>query len=127
VRLFWLLPKAAPALLRHIAAYVDLAGMDLAATCRGIAAEAVASAILGICALFTLLMGCLAVVALTWDTPYRVAAIAWMGGGFLLLAIVAAVYRSRVIRAKSPFLASVRREWQEDRVILERILSSDQD
>jgi uncharacterized membrane protein YqjE len=127
VRLFWSLPKAAPALLRHIAAYVDLASLDLAATCRDIAAEAVASAILAICALFALLMGCLAVVALTWDTPYRVAAIAWMGGGFLLLAIAAAVYRSRVIRAKSPFLASVRREWQEDRVILERILSSDQD
>jgi uncharacterized membrane protein YqjE len=124
--MLWLLPKAAPALLRHIAAYVDLASLDLAATCREIAAEFVASAVLAICALFALLMGCLIVVALTWDTPYRVAAIACMGGGFLLLAVLAAVYRASMVRAKSPLLASVRREWQEDRVILERILS-DQD
>ena len=50
-----------------------------------------------------------------------------MGGGFLLLAIFAAIYRSSIVRAKSPLLDSVRREWQEDRVILERILSNDQD
>ena len=127
MRLLWSLPKAAPALLRHIAAYVDLASLDLAKTCRELAAEFIASTVLAVCALFALLMGCLAVVALTWDTPYRVAAIAWMGGGFLLLAIVAAVYRSSIVRAKSPFLDSVHREWQEDRVILERILSDNQD
>jgi uncharacterized membrane protein YqjE len=123
--MLWLLPKAAPALLRHIAAYVDLASLDLAATCREFAAEFVASAVLAICGLFAVLMGCLIVVALTWDTTYRVAAIAWMGGGFLLLAVVAAVYRSSIVRAKSPLLASVRREWQDDRVILERILADE--
>ena len=125
--MLWSLPKAAPALLRHIAAYADLASLDLARTCRELAAEFIASAVLAICALFAVLMGCLGVVALTWDTPYRVTAIAWMGGGFLLLAILAAVYRSRIVREKSPFLDSVHREWQEDRVILERILSNDQD
>jgi len=56
-----------------------------------------------------------------------VSAIAWMGGGFLALAIGAAAYRANAVRAKSQLLASVRREWQEDRVILERILSPDQD
>jgi uncharacterized membrane protein YqjE len=127
VRLFWSLPKAAPALLRHLAAYVDLASLDLARTQREIAAELLASAVVGICALFAVLMGCLAVVAYTWDTPYRLSAIAWMGGGFVLAAVVAAVYRSRAAQARSQFLASVRREWQEDRVLLERILSSNQD
>jgi uncharacterized membrane protein YqjE len=127
VRLLWSLPKAAPALLRHLAAYADLASLDLARTCREIAAEFIASAVLAIAALFALLMGCVAVVACTWDTPYRVSAIAWMGGGFLLVAVVAAVYRSSVVRARSQFLASVRRQWQEDRVLLERILSSDED
>jgi len=77
--------------------------------------------------MFALLMGCLAVVAYTWDTPYRMSAIAWLGGGFVLAAVVAAVYRSRAARTRSEFLASVRREWQQDRVLLERILSSDQD
>jgi uncharacterized membrane protein YqjE len=127
VRLLWSLPKAAPALLRHLAAYVDLASLDLARSQREIAAELMASAVVAICTLFAVLMGCLAVVAYTWDTPYRVSAIAWMGGGFVLAAVVAAIFRSRAAQGRSQFLATVRREWQEDRVLLERILSSDQD
>jgi uncharacterized membrane protein YqjE len=127
VRLLWLLPKAAPALLRHLAAYVDLVGLDLARAHREITAQILASAILVLCGLFAVFMGCLAVVAYTWDTPHRVSAIAWMGGGFLGVAIAAAVYRANIARSQSPLLASVRREWQEDRVLLERILTSDQD
>jgi uncharacterized membrane protein YqjE len=127
VRLLWLLPKAAPALLRHLAAYADLASLDLARARREIAAEFLGAAVAAISTLFALFMGCLAVVACTWDTPHRVSAIAWMGGGFLALAIAAAAYRANAVRAKSQLLASVRREWQEDRVLLERILSSDQD
>jgi len=127
VRLLWTLPKAAPALLRHAAAYADLASLDFATVRREIAAEFLASAIAAICGLFAVFMGCLAVVAYTWDTPHRVSAIAWMGGGFLAIAIVAAAYRANTVRGKSQFLASVRRQWQEDRVLLERLLSSDQD
>ena len=127
MRLLWLLPKAAPALLRHLAAYVDLASLDLARTRREIAAEFLATAVAAVCGLFAVLLGCLAVVAYTWDTPHRVAAIVWMGGGFLAVAITAAVYRANAVRAKSQFLGSLRRAWEEDRVLLERILSSDQD
>jgi len=127
VRLLWSLPKAAPALLRHLAAYVDLASLDLARTRREISAEFLATAVAAVCGLFAVLLGCLAVVAYTWDTPHRVTAIVWMGGGFLAVAIAAAVYRANAVRAKSEFLGSVRRAWEEDRVLLERILSSDQD
>jgi uncharacterized membrane protein YqjE len=127
VRLLWLLPKAAPALLRHLAAYVDLASLDLARARREIAAEFLATAVAAVCGLFAVLLGCLAVVAYTWDTPHRVTAIVWMGGGFLAVAIAAAVYRANAVRAKSQFLGSLRRAWEEDRVLLERILSSDQD
>lgn len=127
MRLLWSLPKAAPALLRHLAAYVDLASLDLARAHREIAAELLATAVLIICGLFAAFMGCLAVVAYTWNTPHRMTAIAWLSGGFLAVAIAAAVYRSRVVRARSSLLACVRREWQEDRELIERILSSDQD
>jgi uncharacterized membrane protein YqjE len=127
MRLLWSLPKAAPALLRHLAAYVDLAGLDLAKAQGEIAAQLLAGAVIAICALFAVFMGCLLVVAYTWDTPHRVAAIAWMGGGFLFVAAVAAAYRAKAARAQSLLFASVRREWQQDRVLLERILSSDQE
>jgi uncharacterized membrane protein YqjE len=121
------LPKAAPALLRHMGAYVELAGLDLARTHREVSAQLLACAVAAICLLFAVLLACLGVVAYTWDTPYRVAAIAWMSGGFLVVAIGAAIYWSSVARSRSPLLSDVRREWQEDRVILERILSSDED
>jgi uncharacterized membrane protein YqjE len=45
---------------------------------------------------------------------------------FLVGAAVAVLYRSRVVSAQAPPLGTVRKEWAEDRVILEKILS-DQD
>jgi uncharacterized membrane protein YqjE len=127
VRGLWSLPKAAPALMRHIGGYVELIALDLARAQREITAQVVVLAIAAICALFALFMACLAVVAYTWDTSYRVPAIAWMGGGFLVIAIVAIIYRSSLARARSPMLSDAQREWQEDRVILEQILSADED
>jgi len=127
VRLLWLLPKAAPALLRHMVGYVDLASLDLARAHREISAQAVASVIILICGFFALFMGCLAVVAYTWDTPHRVSAIVWMGGGFLLLAVVAAIRRANLVRTRSPFLGSVRQAWHEDRELLERLMSQEED
>jgi uncharacterized membrane protein YqjE len=127
MRLLWSLPKAAPALLRHIVGYAELAGQDLEQTQRDLGARLLAAAILGACVFFVIFSGCLLIVALTWDTPYRISAIAWMGGAFLLAAVLAGIYRSNLINGQAPFLATVRREWNEDHAILDRILSSDED
>ena len=126
MRLLWSLPKAAPAILRHFIGYAELAGQDLERTQLDFKARLLAAVILGVCVFFAILSACFAVLALTWDTPYRVIAIAWMGGVFVLGAVIAALYRSRIIGSQAPFLGTVRKEWAEDRVILERILS-DQD
>ncbi len=112
--------------MRHVGAYIELAELDLARAQRELTAQLVAIGVVAICALFAVILACLGVVAYTWDTPYRVAAIAWMGGGFLVLAIAAGIYLVRLARARSPLLADVRREWQEDRVILERILADEE-
>ena len=127
MRLLWSLPKAAPALLRHVLAYVELAVQDLDQLQRDFGARLLAAVIVGICVFFLLLTVCLLVVALTWDTPHRVAAIIWMGVVFLTVAVVAVGYRFRVLSSQAPFLATVRREWSEDRVILDRILSPDEE
>jgi len=126
VRALWSLPKAAPALLRHLAAYVELVALDIARAQREITAQLISVVIMGICTLLALLFACIGVIAYTWDTPYRIASIAWMSGGFLVIAIVAATMSASRAKARSPFLADVHREWQEDRVLLERILSSDE-
>ena len=125
MRVLWMLPKAAPALMRHIAGYVELAALDLAQSRRDLAANLLASVIAGVAVFFTLLLACAGVVAATWDTPHRVAAIVWMAAVFLAIAVFALIHRSRAARRQAPFLATVRREWQEDAVILERILSDE--
>ena len=127
MRLLWSLPKAAPALLRHILGYVELAVQDLDQLQRDFGARLLAAVIVGICVFFLLLTGCLLVVALTWDTPHRVAAIVWMGVAFLVIAVIAVGYHFQVLTAQPPFLATVRREWKEDRVILDHILSPDEE
>lgn len=112
--------------MRHIGAYVELVGLDLARAQREITAQLVATVILAICILFALFLVCMGVIAYTWNTPYRVAAIAWMAGGFIVVAIGCLIYRARIARARTPLFTDVHREWQEDKVILERILSSDE-
>jgi uncharacterized membrane protein YqjE len=125
MRVLWSLPKAAPALLRHLGAYVELVTLDLERAKRDAVTGIIASVVVLVCLLFAILMGCAAVIAVTWDTPHRLAAIAWMGGGFLALAIIAMIYRSKSAAGEAPFLDTVRREWKEDSVILERILADE--
>jgi uncharacterized membrane protein YqjE len=126
VRALWSLPKAAPALLRHLAAYAELVALDIARAQREITTQLIIVAVMAVCVLLAMLFACVGIIAYTWDTPYRVMTIAWMSGGFLLIAVIAGVLRARQARAHSPFLSDVHREWQEDRVLLERILSSDE-
>jgi uncharacterized membrane protein YqjE len=126
MRVLWMLPKAAPVLMRHITAYLELAALDLAQWRREFTASLLAMVIAGVAVFFTVLLICAAVIAASWDTPHRVAAIVWMAAFFLLVAIVALIYRSKSAKQQAPFLASVRREWQQDVVILERILSDEE-
>jgi uncharacterized membrane protein YqjE len=123
MRVLWLLPKAAPALLRHIGAYLELLALDLEQSKRDLTMNILASVVAGVCVFFALLMGCVVIVALTWDTPYRVPAVAWTGGAFLAVAVLALIYRSKVMKDQQAFLTLVKREWQEDVVVLESILA----
>lgn len=127
MRALWSLPKAAPALLRHLAAYAELAALDIARAQKEISSMFVTTAIAAVCFLFCLLLGCLAVIAHFWDTVYRVAAIGWLAGGFLLVAVIMLFFRASLARARTPFLSDLQREWHEDRVILERLLSADEE
>jgi uncharacterized membrane protein YqjE len=123
MRVLWLLPKAAPALLRHFHAYIELVALELEQSRRDMTVNILAAVVAGVCVFFAVLMSCVIIVALTWDTPYRVPAVAWTGGAFLAVAVLALLYRSKVMKDQQPFLAAVKREWQEDVVVLESILA----
>ena len=123
----WSLPQAAPILLRHLNAYASLAAQDLARSRENFGARlgAVVLAVIGI--FFALLMICVAIVAATWDTSYRMIAIYALIGVFVLIAVLAGNYAAKMRRARPPMFASVQREWAIDRLILERIVSGHDD
>ena len=127
MRALWSLPKAAPALLRHLGAYAELAALDFARAQREISSIFVAVAIAAVCALFFLALVCLGVIAYFWDTPYRIMAICSLAAVFLIVTVIMVVYSRQLSRARSPLLSDLRREWQEDKVILEHALSSDEE
>jgi len=83
MRVLWLLPKAAPALLRHIGAYVELVAFDLEQSRRDFTATFSSRWWPACVCSSRCSWGALVIIALTWDTPYRVAAVAWTGGGVL--------------------------------------------
>ena len=123
MRALWSLPKAAPALLRHIVAYVELVGLDLARAQQEIAKSLIVAVVAGLCVLLALLFGCIGLIAYYWDTPYRVTVILSMGGAFALGAVILFVYRASLARSRSVFLGDVTQQWHEDRVLLEHLLS----
>jgi uncharacterized membrane protein YqjE len=125
LRALWSLPKAAPALLRHLAAYAELIALDCSRAQRELGSVFIAATVAAVCGLFCLLLACLALVAYYWDTPYRVVVIGSLSGGFLVLAVIMLVYAKRLVGARTPFLSDLQREWQQDKVILEHALSSD--
>lgn len=120
---WWSLPQAAPILLRHFSAYAELAERDIAVAQRQFSTRLIATAIAFLACLFTLVMVCVAVIALTWDTPQRMTAIYSMLGVFVTALLIAVAYLSQVISRHQTFLASVKREWAIDRIVLDRLLS----
>ena len=127
MRMLWLLPKAAPVLLRHVAAYTELAALDLGRAQRQLAAQLIVVATMLVSLIFAAFFGCLALIVHVWDTPYRVGVIAGIAGGFLAVGVLSVIYRSRLGRRQSELFSTVRSAWREDRVIWERILAGEQE
>jgi hypothetical protein len=111
------------ALLRHLDAYAELAGEDLARsrTQIGLAAGGVLMLLASL--LFAIQMLCLAAVAAAWDTPARMSVIFGLLGFFTILMVAAAIYLRRLQRARTPLFGAVRREWELDRQTVLSLLS----
>jgi uncharacterized membrane protein YqjE len=126
MRGLWALPKAAPALLRHFAAYAELLALDLSRAQKEMGGALAMLVVAAFCLMFTLFLACIGVIAYFWDTPYRTLAIGCLAGLFLIGAVVAFWQRSKVLKSRTPFLANVSREWHQDRALLEKILADEE-
>lgn len=111
--------------VRHAGAYADLIVSDLEATSRVVRGQVIAASVTGVAILLAVSLGCLWIIAATWDTPARTWAIAGLLGVFVLIAL-AGLWRFRILDAGAPaLLAQTGSEWAKDRRLLEELLGRD--
>jgi uncharacterized membrane protein YqjE len=108
--------------VRHAGAYTDLILSDLDAASAALGQRLLAAAVM-VCALvFAILMGCVWLLAATWNTAAHYWVIAGLLGLFLAIA-AAAFWRLRLLTAGAPgVLPQTAGEWAKDRQLLEELL-----
>lgn len=109
--------------VRQAGAYTDLILSDLDVS-SGLVRRRVAFGAVAVLAFqLALVMACALLVALSWDSAYRLWVIAGLMLGFAVVA-VASVWRLAVLDAGAPgVLAQTAREWAKDRRLLEELLA----
>jgi hypothetical protein len=113
------LPKLAPLVLRHLAAYLELTAEEVAALVRDLTQRVLAVAMALVAGIVALLLGCLWVTALAWDTPWRGMVI---GSLVVLFGLTAAILGARATRGWKPGqrpFARLRTEWESDQLLLQ--------
>jgi hypothetical protein len=110
-------PRAVPLLLRHLAAYAELAAGEVAAAATDLQRRLVLGAVAAMAGLLSLALAVTWLVAATWDTPWRLWTIGGLALGFALIALGAARSAGR---APSPPFAVLKEQWAADSALLER-------
>lgn len=118
------LSRLVPALLRHLDAYGDIAEEDARDAASSLGAYLLAALSAAGLALLSVIMLCVWLMVLTWDQPWRVWVPAGLAAAFALAAISCLSPYRRRRPGKSAFFPRVRREWQRDRVLIERAVGT---
>lgn len=118
-----LLPRVAPVLLRHLGAYAELLAQDLARSRAGLARRLSVMLVAAFGLAGAVVMLCVAIVAESWDTIYRMTAVYSLLAFFVGLSGLAAAYAARLQSRQPHLFAGLEREWQLDRVLVARVLS----
>jgi uncharacterized membrane protein YqjE len=108
--------------VRHAGAYTDLILSDLDAASAALGQRLLAAAAMACALVFAILMGCVWLLAATWNTAAHYWVIAGLLGLFLAIA-AAAFWRLRLLTAGAPgVLPQTAGEWAKDRQLLEELL-----
>jgi uncharacterized membrane protein YqjE len=116
-----LIARLAPLVLRHLSAYADVAGEDAREAAALVARKLVRVLAAAACGFIALLMACILLVALAWDTPWR----GWTAAGLAVAFAVAAVALAWPVLRRGPsphalFFPRIRTELTRDRELIER-------
>ena len=107
--------------VRHAGAYTDLILSDLDAASAALGRRLLAAAVMACALVFAILMGCVWLIAATWETVARYWVIAGLLGLFLAIA-AAAFWRLKLLTAGAPgVLPQTAGEWAKDRRLLEEL------
>jgi hypothetical protein len=116
-----LIAPLVPTVLRHLEAYVEVAGEDARDASEALARGFVKLLAAGACLFVALMMFCAWLLALAWDGPWR----SWVAGGLALAfaAVAAGLALPLLGRGGGPgqvFFPRMRAELGRDRELLER-------
>jgi uncharacterized membrane protein YqjE len=103
-----------PALLRHFVAYGELLGAETGDALRRVRRQLIGLSLALAALTISALMGCIWVIAATWDGPHRLQSIAALCIGFALLGGAGIWYAYGPTGARAPPFARLGEEWRAD-------------
>lgn len=112
------LPRLLPVLGRHVLGYAELAALDARDAVTHVTERVLAILGAAFAAAFTLGTLCLLVIAMTWDTPYRVASLVALFAAFAVITLAACSIALRKAREDQTVFRHVRESWRRDQVAL---------
>lgn len=109
------LPRLALMVLRHLTAYGELLYEEGGEAARRLRRAAIGFAIAAAAGFIALELGCLWIIAATWNGPNRLTAVGALCIGFALVATLSIAYASNApsARGRRPF-ERLREEWRAD-------------
>jgi uncharacterized membrane protein YqjE len=107
--------------LMHVRTRLELLGIELAIEKSRLMRNVVAWVLTGFFALLTLSLGVLYVIAVYWDTPYRLTAVACLMFAAFVLTLVAAVFLVQRLRVPSVLFSASAAELSRDIEALEKV------
>jgi len=109
--------------VRQAGAYTDLILSDLEVSSKLLRRRVAWGAAALVSLHIAVLLGCTFLIAVSWDSQYRLWMIAGLLLGFAAVAVIS-VWRLGVVDAGAPgVLAQTAREWAKDRRLLEELLA----
>gem|GEM_PF-736828 len=114
---------AANVVVRHAGAYTDLIISDLESMGNALVSRVWAGIIMVAALLLTVMLGCVWIIAITWNTDQRGAAIAILATFFLGVAALAYRHLRSLARTFPRALSRTARAWGQDRLFLEDVLN----
>ena len=114
---------AASLVVRHAGAYGDLISDDLGSAYDALSKRFWVGVVFSGALVFSIAMGCVWAIAVTWDTPGRLWLIAGLLGLFVLTSAIAFLVL-RVLKGKwQGMLPKTESEWEQDRLLLDDLLA----